>query len=192
MDEILVDKNKWLKLWEKNPMLRPYIAKVTANFGVGESGMRLEKAKTVCEQITGQKPKETRSKMSIRDFGIKKFEPIGCKVTLRGEKAKEFLEKALEAKGKIIPPSAFDNEGNISFGIEEHIDIPGTRYDPDLGVFGFDVSITIERPGFRIKRRHVRPRKISKKHRIKKEEAMTLLMEEFGIEITESPVELYY
>ncbi len=170
--------------WESNPMLRPRIAKVTVNIGVGESGERLEKAARVLEQLTGQKPSYRKARKTIRDFGIRKGEPIAVMVTLRGERAIEFLKKAFEAIGWRLRASQFDEMGNVSFGIREHIMLPGVRYDPEIGVFGMDVAITIERPGYRVlRRRRARKKHIPRRHRVTKEEAMVLLHDLFGVTI---------
>lgn len=173
-----------LSKWNKNPMLRPFIAKVTVNIGVGESGERLQKAAKVLEELTGQKPSVRRARKTIRDFGIRRGEPIAVMVTLRGRKADEFLRKAFEAIGWRLRASQFDDMGNVSFGIKEHIMIPGMRYDPEIGIFGMDVAITIERKGYRIiRRRRARKRHLPRRHRVTKEEAMVLLAQTYGIAI---------
>ncbi len=171
------------KRWESNPMLKPRIVKVTVNISVGESGERLQKAARVLEMLTGQKPSVRKAKRTIRDFGIRKGEPIAVMVTLRREKAIEFLKKALHAIGYKLKASQFDEFGNVSFGIKEHTLLPGVRYDPELGVFGMDVAITIERPGYRVARRRRARRPIPRRHRVTKEEAMVLLNELFGVVI---------
>ena len=155
-----------------NAMRIPKIAKVIVNFAVGQSGIPLEKAKQVCELLTEQKSVETRAKQTIREFGIRQGEPIACKATLRGSNAEDFLEKVLVAKNKTLRASNFDIYGNFSFGIEEHIDVPGVRYDPDIGVLGFEVSVTMERPGYRIKKRRRLSKKISNTHKLTKEDAI--------------------
>ena len=169
--------------WEKNPMLKPRIVKVTVNIGVGESGERLQKAARVLEMLTGQKPSIRRAKRTICDFGIRKGEPIAVMVTLRRERAFEFLRKAFQAVGNKIKASQFDEFGNVAFGIVEHITIPGVRYDPEIGVFGMDVVITVERPGYRVARRRRRRSRIPRRHRVTKEESMVLLSEMFGVVI---------
>ncbi len=169
--------------WNSNPMRKPRLASVTVNIGVGMSGEKLNKALTVLETITGQKPVATLAKKSVRDFSIKAGERIGAKVTLRGSKAEEFLKKALEVVEYKIPESHFDPYGNVSFGIKEHIEIPGAEYDPEIGIFGMDVCITIERPGYRIKKRRVFKRKIPISHRVKREEAILFMKEKFGVKI---------
>ncbi len=172
------------KRWEKNPMLKPRIAKVTVNIGVGEAGERLQKAAKVVEQLTGQKPVFTKAKKTIKDFGVRKGESIGVKVTLRKEKAIEFLKKVLHAVDYKLKASQFDAHGNVSIGIKEHIHLPGVKYDPEIGVFGMDVAVTIERPGYRIvRRRRCRKKHIPRRHRVKPEESMVLLHDLFGVTI---------
>jgi large subunit ribosomal protein L5 len=171
------------KRWESNPMLKPRIAKVTVNISVGESGERLQKAVKVLEMLTGQKPSIRRAKRTIRDFGIRKGEPIAAVVTLRGEKAIEFLRRVLPAVGNKLKASQFDEFGNVGFGIKEHILIPGVRYDPEIGVFGMDVVVTVERPGYRVARRRRARSRIPRRHKVTKEESMVLLHELLGVVI---------
>ena len=175
-------RSKILEEWKRNPMRKPRIAKVTVNIGVGQSGERLSKAAKVLEELTGQRPSYRKAKRTIRAFGVRKGENIGVMVTLRRERALEFLKKALDAVGFRLKSSSIDEHGNISFGIEEHILIPGVRYDPQVGIFGMDVCITIERPGYRIARRkRARKGHIPRRHRVTKEETMVLLSEMFGV-----------
>ncbi|MCE4599724.1 MAG: 50S ribosomal protein L5 [Desulfurococcales archaeon] len=171
-----------LEKWRSNPMRKPRIAKVTVNIGIGQSGERLQKAAQVLEELTGQKPVFRRAKRTIRAFGVRKGENIAVMVTLRREKAFEFLKKALEAKGYRLKASSIDEHGNISFGIEEHILIPGVRYDPEVGILGMDVTITIERPGHRIvRRKRARKQHIPRRHRVTREETMVLLNQLFNV-----------
>jgi large subunit ribosomal protein L5 len=116
-------------------------------------------------------------------FAIKKKEPIGCKVTLRGQKAQEFLKIALGIVEKALVKSQFDSLGNVSFGIEEHTDFPGMRYDPNIGVFGMDVTVVIKRPGERICKRRIATRKIPTNHKVTVEDAISFLSESYGVEV---------
>ncbi|MDT7860819.1 MAG: 50S ribosomal protein L5 [Saccharolobus sp.] len=170
-------------LVKQNPMKKVKLAKVTVNIGVGESGDRLQKAYQLLEELTGAKPVYTKARKTIREFGIRKGQPIGVKVTLRGKKAEEFLKKALEAVGYRIKESSFDNNGNVSFGIAEHVILPGARYDPDVGIFGMDIAITLERSGYRVARRRRKRAKIPKRHRVTKEEVMEFLKQNFNVQI---------
>ena len=172
------------KKWQQNPMFKPKIRKVTVNISVGQSGEPLEKAGNVLQQLTGQKPVKRKAKQTIRTFGIRKGEPISCVVTLRKEKAVEFLTKVLQAVDNKISKNSFDNRGNFSFGIKEHIEIPGTRYVPELGIFGMDICICTERQGFRIHRRRRGRHRVPRRHRITQSEAMTLLSKELGVQFT--------
>ncbi|MCI2414626.1 MAG: 50S ribosomal protein L5 [Candidatus Aramenus sp.] len=167
----------------KNPMQGVKLAKVTVNIGLGESGERLEKAYKLLEELTGAKPVYTKAKKSIKEFNIRKGQPIGVMVTLRGERSKEFLKKVLSAVNFRLKASSFDNVGNVSFGIAEHVIIPGTRYDPEVGIFGMDIAITLEKPGYRVQRRKRKRSKIGPKQRVSKEEAMNFLRETFGVTI---------
>lgn len=161
------------------------ISKVTVNIGVGEGGERLAKAESLLEKLTGQKPTRTYAKVTNPTFGIRKGTPIACKVTLRKEKAEQFLKKALDGVEFKIKKSSFDEHGNVSFGIKEHIDIPGMKYDPSVGIFGMDVAITMERPGYRIKRRKVKQGRISKKHEVTKREGIEFLKEKYNVAVEE-------
>ncbi len=166
-----------------NPMKVPRISKVTVNMCVGEGGENLAKAENLMEELTGQKPKRNFSKVNEPSFGIRKGLPIACKVTLRKELADKFLEKAFPAVEKQLKLSSFDSHGNVSFGIKEHIDIPGVRYDPKVGIFGMDVSLTIERPGYRIKRRKFRSTRPSKKHLLTQGDSVEFLKSNYGIAV---------
>lgn len=159
------------------------IEKVSVNVCIGESGEPLEKAIKILSSLTGQKPCFRKAKRTIKDFGIRKGEPIACMVTLRGGAATSFLKKVLEAVGNKLKGSSFDEYGNFSFGIKEHIDIPGVKYDPKLGMIGMNVCVSLERPGFRVKRRAGKKSKIGKKHLISKEEAIQFIKSNFGVEI---------
>ena len=171
------------KEWDGNPMLIPIIEKVTVNMSVGKSGGPLDQAITIIKQLTKQKPSKRNAKKTIREFGIRKGEPIACVVTLREEPAKEFLVKAFYAVENKISKFSFDPQGNFSFGIKEHINLPGTRYLPELGIHGMDVSVSLGRAGYRVKRRHRRKAKIGKDHLLTAEEAILFIKDEFDVEI---------
>ena len=170
---------------ETNPMRKILIDKVTLNICVGASAEKLEKAYRVLQMLTGQKPCYRRAKKTIKNFGIKRGENIAVIVTLRGRKAYEFLDKALEAVGRKLKASIFDDYGNFSFGIKEHIDIPGVKYDPEIGIFGMDVCVTLMRPGARVARRRRRRSKIPRHHRVSREEAMEFVQKVFNVKIVE-------
>ncbi|MFO8133722.1 MAG: 50S ribosomal protein L5 [Thermoplasmatota archaeon] len=166
-----------------NEMKKLKIEKITVNIGVGEGGERLRKARQVLEDVTKQDAILTMSKTINKDWDIRKDMPIGCKVTLRGEKAEDFLRRALSTRNNKIADWSFDEQGNVSFGIPDHTDFKEMKYDPSIGVFGMDVCVTIERPGFRVKKRRIQPRKIPKRHRISPEESMDFMEEVFDVEV---------
>ena len=171
---------------KENPMRVIKLAKVTVHINVGKSGEALEKARKVLEEITGQKACTKQAKRTVKEFGITEGEPIACLTTLRGDKASAFLKRALEAVSNALKGSSFDDNGNFAFGIKEHIEIPGTKYVTELGIFGMDVIGTLERLGFRIKRKRIRPAPIGKSHRITKEDAKKFVSEKFGVQIREA------
>jgi large subunit ribosomal protein L5 len=103
-------------------------------------------------------------------------------VTLRRDKAVEFLKRVIAAKGNTIKATSFDNFGNLSIGIHEHIDLPGTKYDPEIGIFGMDVCMALVRPGYRVTRKRNKSR-VGKSHRITREDAISFLKRTFGVEI---------
>lgn len=167
----------------ENVMRNPKISKVTVNIGVGEGGERLAKAEEVLEKITGQKPVRTYSKITNPNWGIRKGTPIACKVTLRKDKAEKFLKDALSAVDNRINESQFDDHGNVTIGIKEQIDLPGVRYDPNVGIFGMDVALTVERPGYRIKRRKVGKKKVSKTHQLSRDDTIQFVKEKYDVRL---------
>jgi large subunit ribosomal protein L5 len=159
------------------------IAKVVLNIGVGRSGEAIERARRVLEELVNQKASFRQAKKSIRDFGIHKGEPIGMMVTLRGDKAVSILKLLLQSKENRISSSTFDGFGNCSFGIKEHIEIPGVRYSPEIGIFGMNVSVVLERPGARVARRKRASSKIGKGHRVNREDSIDFFKNQLKIEV---------
>ena len=167
----------------QNLMKKISLAKVVLNMGVGKSGEPIEIGKKTLVQITGKKPNARKAKKAHRDWGVRKGEPIGVAVTVRGNDATKLLKRLLVAKDNQINERAIDNEGNLSFGIKEHIDIPEIKYDPAIGILGLEVSVSLARPGFNIKLRSQRKTKVGKNHRITKNDAIKFLTEEFGVKV---------
>jgi large subunit ribosomal protein L5 len=179
------------ELW-KNPIKRPRLEKIVLNIGVGTGGDELENAATVLEQITGRKAVKTLSKKNIKEFNLRKGKAIGTKVTLRGEEAEKLLKRLLIVYNNKILRKGFDAYGNFSFGIVEHIGIPGTEYDSKIGIWGLNVCGKIVRPGMRVKyRRQPKRAKIPKRHYVSRSEAQQFLKQEFGVEIVDK-LELEY
>jgi len=168
-----------------NVMENPRIEKVVISIGVGESGERLGKAEKLLEKLTNRKPVRTASKHKIPTWNLKKGEPIGCKVTLRGKDAVEAIKRTIYAKNNTLKLNNFDVNGTVSFGIHEYIDIQGLKYDPEIGIFGMNVNIKLERPGHRIQRRSRKNVKVRKSFRIREEESMEFMKQNFGVKIEE-------
>lgn len=166
---------------ESNPMRALQIDKVTINIGVGSPGEHLEKIKGFMENYTKAKFVETKAKKRNPVFKLRPGLTIGIKTTLRGKFASEFLNKALDARKRKLSEKNFDEFGNFSFGIKECIDLPGVKYDPNVGVFGFDVCVTLKRRGKRVAERMHNKTKIGKTHLIKKEEAIIFAKESLNV-----------
>jgi large subunit ribosomal protein L5 len=168
---------------DQNPLRQVRIEKLTLNIATGKSGEPLEKAKKVLNQLTGRTPATKRAKRTIKDFGVRQGEPIAAIVTLRRDDANTFLVRALDAVSNKVRDSSFDDYGNFSFGIKEHIEIPGTKYVPELGIFGATVHVTLGRPGYRIRSRSIRPAKMSRSHYVSKDEAIQFITNNFRTQI---------
>ena len=168
----------------ESKMKKISLEKVVLNMGLGKSGDVITTATTALQQISGKKPSTRNAKAAYRDWGVRKGEPIGVAVTIRGDDAVALLKRLLEAKGDTLKGKSFDNFGNFSFGINEHIDIPGVKYDPQVGILGLGISITLARPGYGIRTRSKHKARVGKNHVIKSQEAKDYLAKEFGVTIT--------
>ena len=169
-----------------NVLLEPRIDKVVVHVGVGESGQRLVNAETILKEITHQNPVRSIAKKTLPTFGIKKHEPIGTKLTLRGKRAEDFLAIALKATGNNLMQSQFDERGNFSFGIEEHTDFPGMKYKPEIGIFGMDINVALKRAGYRIAKRRIAKRKLPARQKLSKAETIEFIQQKFGVNILEA------
>lgn len=167
-------------------MQQPRIEKITLNIGAGKDQTKLEKGMVVLKSITGIDPLKTVTQKRIPSWGLRPGLPIGCKITLRKQEAIDVLKRLLEAKENTLKSGNFDRLGNISFGIAEHIDIPGITYDPKIGVLGLQVCVTLEKPGYRIKKRKLKPKTIPARHCVNKDEAIKFMQEQFNIKIGET------
>lgn len=166
-------------------MRQIHVEKVTLNIGVGKNPKELEKATKLLKRLSDAEPIRTFTNKRIQAWGLRPGLPLGCKVTLRKEEAVKKLRIFLAAKEKTLKKRQFDDEGNVSFGIHEYLDIPDARYDPEIGMLGMNVCITLERKGYRIKRRKIKSRKIPKKSRIAQQESIEFMKQEFGVIIEE-------
>ena len=135
----------------KNPMEVPRITKITVNMGVGEAVADkkvMDAAVADLTKITGQKPLVTKSRKAIASFKIREGLAIGCKVTLRGARMYEFLDRLISiAMPRIrdfrgVSPRSFDGRGNYSLGVKEQIIFPEIQYDQIDQIRGMDITIT--------------------------------------------------
>mgnify|MGYP001435066337 FL=1 len=134
----------------KNIMAVPKLKKVVINMGVGEAAndkKHLESALQNLTEISGQKPITTKARQSVASFKIREGWPLGCKVTLRGSKMYDFIERLImiaiprERDFRGLNPKSFDGQGNYSFGIKEQIIFPEINYDNIDNIRGMDICI---------------------------------------------------
>lgn len=147
-DEIRVQLKDTLEL--DNIMLVPKIEKIVLNMGVGDAvgqAKLLEGALADMETVAGQKPVITRAKKSLASFKLREGQAIGCKVTLRGDRMYEFLDRLISlAIPRIrdfrgLPPKSFDGNGNYTFGVTEQLMFPEIDYDMVDTTRGMDITI---------------------------------------------------
>lgn len=167
------------------PMRSIRVDKVTINIGCGGDEDAIKRAKKLLSMLTGGKKSIVTLSKRRSTFGVAKGKPVGVKTTLRSKDAIEFLKLALAGVDNKLKSSQFDSEGNFSFGVREYIELPGVKYNYEVGMMGFDVAVSLERPGFSISHRRVQKRRIPKKHKIKKEESIEWAKRNFGVEIIE-------
>jgi large subunit ribosomal protein L5 len=166
-----------------NPMRLLRIEKITLNVGAGKDQSMLDKGVKLLKMITGIDPVKTLAKKRIPGWGLRPGLPIGCKLTLRKQKATEVLTALLASKENKLYDHQFDEFGNLAFGIPEYIDIPNIKYNPEIGIMGLEVCVTIIRPGFRIKDRRLQNKKVPARHKVTKEEAIKFMKDTFKIKI---------
>ncbi len=162
------------------------LSKVTLNIGVGEGGDTLANAKMLLERISGAKAVVTNARDRNPTFKVRKGDPLGVKATIRGNGAMEVVRKAVESREGVLPQKCIDRTGNVAFGVREYIDFPGMKYDPKIGMMGFDVCLTLEKAGARIAKRKVRRSKLPVRQRPTKQEAREFMEKNFGAKFGEA------
>jgi len=134
----------------KNMMQLPRLDKIVLNMGVGEAVKDTKKVKTAAEQLTliaGQKAVITHAKNSIAGFRVREEMPLGCKVTLRGDRMYEFMDRLINiALPRVrdfrgVKPTSFDGRGNYAMGLKEQIVFPEIEFDKVDDVLGMDIII---------------------------------------------------
>ena len=166
-----------------NKMEEVRVEKVTLNIGAGKDQAKLDKGIALIKAITGIAPVKTITNKRIMGWGLRPGLPIGFKVTLRKKQAFNIIPRLLSAKDNTLSEDQFDESGSLSFGIPEYIDIAEAKYDPKIGVMGLEVSITFEKAGYRIKKRKILRRKIGKKHKLTKKDAIEFMKSKFNIKM---------
>ncbi|MCU4752879.1 50S ribosomal protein L5 [Halobacteria archaeon AArc-curdl1] len=166
---------------EFHEMREPQVEKVVVHMGVGRGGRDLGRAEDIIEAITGQQSVRTLAKKTEPEFGIRQGDPIGTKVTLRGDDAEDFIETALPLAN--LSASQFDQTGNFSFGVAEHTDFPSQEYDPTIGIYGLDVTVNMVRPGYRVTKRAKANQSIPSNHRLTPEDAIAYLESSFDVDV---------
>ncbi len=166
-----------------NKMRDIRIEKITLNIGAGKDTQKLERGVKLLTTLAGKPPVKTFTKKRIPGWGLRPGLPIGCKITLRRDEAVKLLPRLLSAKEGKLKPGQFDDQGNVAFGIHEYIEIPDVNYDPDIGLLGLQVCVTLERPGFRIKKRKMLKKQIPKTHNISKDDAISYMKEQYKVDV---------
>ncbi|WP_312912440.1 50S ribosomal protein L5 [Natronosalvus caseinilyticus] len=162
-------------------MREPRVEKVVVHMGVGRGGRDLGRAEDIIEEITSQQSVRTLAKATEPEFGIRQGDPIGTKVTLRGDDAEDFLETALPLAD--LSASQFDQTGNFSFGVAEHTEFPSQEYDPNVGIYGLDVTVNLVRPGYRVTKRAKATQAIPSRHRLTPEDAIAYLESSYDVDV---------
>ena len=161
-----------------NVMRNPRITKVVLS--AGDSGNELDKAVHLLKIVSEKKPQIIKSgpRRRIPAFGVKPDMPLGTNVTVRGKEAVKLLKKLLGAIDNQLKKKQI-SENTFSFGIKEYIEIPGIEYVREIGIKGFNVTVSFERAGFRVARKKIKSGKIGKNQMISKEEIIKFMEDEF-------------
>jgi len=165
-----------------NKMREIRLEKVTINISSAVDKEKLARAEKLLNKLTGRKPIITKTHKR-NTFGLAKGRPVGVMVTLRGNEAMQMLKDVLKANDNIIKMKQI-NDGNFSIGVKEYIDLPNVKYDPDIGIMGFDFCVTLARPGYRVKKRKIKKSKIGKSHLITKQETVDWI-KKLGVNVVE-------
>lgn len=161
------------------------VEKVTLNIGTGKPGAELEKALKLLQALAGKKPVETKTVKRIPTWGLRPGLSIGAKVTLRGKEAEEMLKRLLQAVEHKLRNYQIGKDGNFAFGVKEYIDIPGMKYNMEIGMMGLEAAVTLRRAGFSIRRRKIKPKKLPDRHKIHKDETKMFLQTKYNVKFDE-------
>ncbi len=166
-----------------NPMRQVEIEKVTVNICVGNDKPGMTKANKLLKILTKKTPVMNSAKRRLATWQIRPGLPIGYKVTLRENDAKEFLKWTLASKNNKIKSDSLDTYGNFAVGIHEYLELSGMKYDSEIGIMGFEFMVTFSRPGFRVKSRRLKTAKVPLRHKVTKDEVINYLKENLGVSV---------
>lgn len=158
-----------------NKMKEIKIEKVVLN--VGGTGDNLEKGFKLLKMITGKNPAKMKSRKRIPSLGVRPNLEVGAVVTLR-KGTEEILKRLLATKDNTLKKNQI-SENSFSFGVKEYIEIPGVEYQRDIGIRGFDATVTFKRAGKRVKLKKIKQGKIPKRNEISKGEIIKFMEEKF-------------
>lgn len=166
-----------------NKMQEIRIEKISLSIGVGQAGDTLDKAVTLLESLSGRKAIQTVTQKRIPTWNVRPGLAVGCLVTLRKDKVGMLKDLLASIKNR-LKKSQFSGR-TITFGVPEYIEIPGARYNPEIGIIGLQVSVTLERPGYTITKRSVKKSKVGNKSKITTEETINFMKEKYNVEVGE-------
>jgi len=167
---------------KENPMRALKISEIVLNCGA--LAEKLERSIKLLKMVTGKEPIITLTKKRIPAFSLRPGLPTGCKITLKGKEAEALLKSLLDAVGNQFLEKQIGN-GQLSFGIQEYIEIPGVQFSREIGMLGFDVSVNLTRAGSTISERKTKKGRVPLRHRISKEETKRFMQSMFNTKILE-------
>ncbi len=159
----------------ENPMEKIRIEKVILS--VGGTGDNLEKDFKLLKILTGRTPAKMKTRKRIPSLGVRPKLEVGALVTIR-KNPEEILKKMLTAENNTLRKSQV-SENTFSFGVKEYIEIPGVEYQRDIGIRGFDVTVTFKKAGRRVKLKRVKRGKLPQKQRVSGEEIIKFMEDNF-------------
>jgi len=165
-----------------NPMREIKVEKITLNIGAGKDERMMKKAEILLKKLSPVAPIKTTAKKRLPAWGLRPGLPIGMKATIRNG-AEELLQRLLQAKTMKLNAKSFSKDGQLAFGVPEYIDVPGLEYDPELKIMGFEVAVSLARPGYRVQRRRFNKAKVGTNHKVSKEDAIAFMQEKFGVTV---------
>lgn len=157
------------------------VKKVTLNIGCGRDQRRMDKGAQLIKELTGKDPVKTVTQKKIAGWGLRPGLALGLKLTLRGKEAEELLARMIYARDNRLPAKSFNPQGLFSFGVKEYVDIKDAKYNPDIGMMGLEVAVTLEKPGYRVKKRQIKPAKLGDRQRLTREQAMKWVEDKYKV-----------